>query len=316
MAATEEPQLPSDSRPSAAASPLPVSLPSAAMQDRQPHHAGNEAIDSDKSSPNGNLSLFSLAYLLGPVTKNHADLALLTCCFVTGLVDAAVFANYTVFVGMQTGNTVILGLSTAQLSGSPYAWLTTLVSLGSFLVGCFATFRITRVLAPEGPYSNRLVVLGLFFVQSGLIILSAALATPEGLIPQKSASAKPNSADELTTALVVALIPPLAFQSGMQIASSRLLGYNELPVNVLTSTYCDLAGDFNLFALNNVKRNRRAAAALLLLLGAICSGWLMRSAGGLKSVLWLAGGIKLMVAMAILGLAPASELVRTLSRDR
>lgn len=83
----------------------------------------------------------------------------------------------------------------------------------------------------------------------------------------------------------------------MQIATSRLLGYNELPVNVLTSTYCDLMGDAKLFALHNVKRNRRAAAVILLFGGSIISGWLMRSQGGLQSVLWLAAGIKLLVAI-------------------
>jgi hypothetical protein len=91
----------------------------------------------------------------------------------------------------------------------------------------------------------------------------------------------------------------------MQIATSRLLGYNELPVNVVTSTYCDLVGDFKLFALNNVKRNRRAAAAILLLIGSICSGWLMRSSGGLESVLWISSGIKIFTGLAMFFLLPA-----------
>lgn len=91
----------------------------------------------------------------------------------------------------------------------------------------------------------------------------------------------------------------------MQIATSRLLGFNELPVNVLTSTYCDLMGDAKLFALHNIKRNRRGLAVVLLLAGAITSGWLMRSSGGLKSVLWLAGGIKFLVAVFTLFVHPA-----------
>ena len=50
-------------------------------------------------------SFFSKAYLLGPMKKEHGDLALLACCFATGLVDAASFSNWGVFVGMQTGKT-------------------------------------------------------------------------------------------------------------------------------------------------------------------------------------------------------------------
>lgn len=38
--------------------------------------------------------LFSRARILGPVTKDHGDLALLACCFVTGMVDAASFMNW------------------------------------------------------------------------------------------------------------------------------------------------------------------------------------------------------------------------------
>ena len=178
---------------------------------------------------------------------------------------------------------------------------------------------MARILTANDAYSNRLVIVSLFLVQSLLILLSAALATPTGLIPQnpgstsRTTSAPPNV---ILDVRIVSLLPPLAFQSGMQITSSRLLGYNEIPVNVLTSTYCDFMGDFKLLALNNVKRNRRAAAIILVLTGAVCSGWLMRSSGGLMSVLWIAGGIKFFTAMAILLFMPAAELVRSLSRNQ
>lgn len=39
--------------------------------------------------------------ILGPLEKDHGDLALLACCFVTGMVDAAAFSNYSVFVGVR-----------------------------------------------------------------------------------------------------------------------------------------------------------------------------------------------------------------------
>lgn len=81
-----------------------------------------------------------------------------------------------------------------------------------------------------------------------------------------------------------------------------------MPVNVVTSTYCDIMGDFKLLALNNVKRNRRVAAAVLLLIGAIASGWMMRSRGGLMSVFWVAGGIKVLVGLAVWGFMPAAKM--------
>lgn len=94
----------------------------------------------------------------------------------------------------------------------------------------------------------------------------------------------------------------------MQIATSRLLGFNEMPVNVLTSTYCDLMGDFKLLALNNVKENRRVLAVVLLLIGAIVSGWLMRSSGGLESVLWILAAIKLLTGVAMFVWLPVASI--------
>jgi hypothetical protein len=196
------------------------------------------------------------------------------------------------------GNTVILGLSTAGLPDNPHAWATTLVSLASFLIGAFLTFRSTSFIAPKGIASNRLWLGTILLIQALLIVLSAAIVSA-GLVPHN----RPGYPDDehkagvINNILIVSLFPPLGFQSGMQIATSRLLGYNELPVNVLTSTYCDLMGDAKLFALHNVKRNRRAAAVVLLFGGAVVSGWLMRSQGGLQSVLWVAAGIKLLVAL-------------------
>lgn len=185
-----------------------------------------------------------------------------------------------------------------------------MVSLASFLIGAFALFRASNWLCPKGPSSNRLWAGAIFFIQGLLILIAAALATPSGLIPQDPTprgrhQEKPEGV--VHNVLIVALLPPLAFQSGMQIASSRLMGYNELPVNVLTSTYCDLMGDFRLFALNNVKRNRRLAAVILLLIGAICSGWLLRSSGGLGSVLWIAAGIKILVGVSMWCFLPGAE---------
>ncbi|KAF2723746.1 hypothetical protein K431DRAFT_195109, partial [Polychaeton citri CBS 116435] len=250
---------------------------------------------------------FSKDHLFGPVIRDYGDAPLLTCSFVTGLLDAAVFSNWGVFVGMQTGNTVILGLSTAGLPNNPYAWLTTLVSIVSFLVGVFLTFRGVMFFSPKGIYGNRLVISGVFFFQAILVLIAAAIATPAHLIPQNPGGTSRSEREPewiLHDINIVALIPPLALSSGMQIASSRLLGYNELPVNVLTSTYCDIMGDFKLLAFNNVKRNRRVASVVLLLIGAIVSGWLLRSNGGLESVLYVGGGIKFLIAVALFVLLP------------
>jgi hypothetical protein len=208
------------------------------------------------------------------------------------------------------GNTVILGLSTAGLPSMPYAWLATLVSLITFLIGAMATFHVSKFLTPRGVTSNRLWTCSLFAIQGIFIFVAAALATPENLIaknPAGTSFSTPEPEYVKHDIRIVSLLPLLGWQAGMQIAASRLLGYNELPVNVVTSTYCDLMGDFKLLATNNVKRNRRAASVLLLFIGSVVSAWLMRSRGGLESVLWVAGGIKVLAAAGLFVWVPALE---------
>ena len=90
----------------------------------------------------------------------------------------------------------------------------------------------------------------------------------------------------------------LAFQSGGQIVTSRLLGFNEVPTTVLTSVYCDLASDVKFWETGNVKRNRRLAAVVGILIGGIVGGWITRSQAGLATNLWLAAAIKLGIAVA------------------
>lgn len=98
----------------------------------------------------------------------------------------------------------------------------------------------------------------------------------------------------------------LAFQSGGQIVSSRLLGFNEVPTTVLTSVYCDLASDPELLKKNNIKRNRRVAAVISILLGGIVGGWISRSAAGIATNFWIAAAIKMSIAISWSVWKPAS----------
>jgi hypothetical protein len=105
-----------------------------------------------------------------------------------------------------------------------------------------------------------------------------------------------------STVSFIELVPLalLAFQSGGQIVTSRLLGFNEVPTTVLTSVYCDLASDPKFLAplKKNVKRNRRIGAIIALLIGGIAGGWLSRSSARMSSALWLGGAIKIAIAVS------------------
>lgn len=80
--------------------------------------------------------------------------------------------------------------------------------------------------------------------------------------------------------------------------ASRALGFNEIPTVVITSLLCDLMSDPKLFLLRNEKRDRRMIAFVLTLVGAIVGGWVTKATGDIAPILWLAAGIKFIVALA------------------
>lgn len=96
------------------------------------------------------------------------------------------------------------------------------------------------------------------------------------------------------------LIAFLSFQSAGQIVGGRTLGLAEIPSIVVTSMLCDLASDPNLIGpvKSNVKRNRRALAFLGILVGAVVGGFVSEGTGRVEVVLWIAGGLKVGIAVA------------------
>lgn len=234
------------------------------------------------------------------IDRQYASIPVCICSFVSGLCDSVAFNASTVFVSMQTGNTIFLALGTASLPLSvPTMWLRALCSIAAFIIGvfCFSLFRHVR------PTSKATLAIN-FFVQSLFIFAAAALAE-SGYASAAKDLQHAESLEHQGTIEFEVLVPIvlLAFQFGGQIVSSRQLGYNEVPTNVLTSLYCDLFSDPNIFApwSENPKRNRRAFAAILMFAGGVVGSWLGRSNAGLSAALWLGGAVKLTISLAWLG---------------
>lgn len=127
-----------------------------------------------------------------------------------------------------------------------------------------------------------------FAVQLAMIIAAAVIVTIDT-----------KSDDPLRWEVVIPLAV-VAFQSSGQAVTSRALKYNALTSVVLTSIYCDLFSDAQLFAGlgSNVERNRRMLAPLCLLLGAVLGGYWSHSAIGLAGALWTAVGLKFLIIIA------------------
>ncbi|KAL8765675.1 MAG: hypothetical protein Q9209_007313 [Squamulea sp. 1 TL-2023] len=231
-------------------------------------------------------------YLAAPINTHHADLPLLACCFVTGIIDAGAYNAWGTFMGMQTGNTIFLALGVAGLptNRAPLQWLRSFLAISSFMMGSLLSSTFAR---PFG--TTRRLSLSISFLLQGLSVIVAAILITINAIPENN----PNSNRVLIG------IPFLAWQFGAQVAASRALGYSEIPTTVLTSVYNDLASDPNLWAWKNAKRNRRAAAAVMVLGGGICGGWLSRLNDGFGIVLWIGGAIKVTVGLAWLAFGEA-----------
>lgn len=193
---------------------------------------------------------------------------------------------------IPAGNTIFLALGASGLPrDKPFGWLKSLVSISSFLFGCFI-FSTTRYIGPKA----RGTLSVSFFIQAICIVIAAALVQGKVVPGQNLISVNGTFTEDID---LLELLPLgfLAFQSGGQIVTSRILGYNEVPTTVLTSVYCDIASDPNFLVKDNVKRNRRICAVLLILGGGIAGGFISKTANGLATALWVAASIKLGISI-------------------
>ncbi|QSZ36744.1 hypothetical protein DSL72_006627 [Monilinia vaccinii-corymbosi] len=254
------------------------------------------AVPSPSRSYNGSIkeshdSLWTRAssYFSEEITLVHADIPIIACAIVSGLCDSSAYNAWTCFVSMQTGNTVFLALgASGQPISHPYGWVKSLFSICFFLSGCLF-FAQTRHF---GAGRSRGILSVSFLLQAICLIVAAALVQGK-VVPEPIGL---NSIEDEVDFIELIPLAFLAFQSGGQIVTSRILGFNEVPTTVLTSVYCDIASDPKLLAKDNVKRNRRVAAVFAILSGAIAGGWISLSSAGLSAALWLAAAIKLAIS--------------------
>ncbi|KAK8008172.1 hypothetical protein PG991_010723 [Apiospora marii] len=237
------------------------------------------------------------ASLRDDIDLDYADIPICLCSLVSGLCDSTAFNASAVFVSMQTGNTIFLALGASSLPrGAPLMWLKALCSILAFLLGVLV-FSQTRAVRPRAKRT-----LAASFLAQALLIWAAAALAQGGAAPAFGSLdlAEAMQRDGVLDLRALGPIMLLAFQFGGQIVTTRLLGFNEVPTNVLTSVYCDLMSDPLLLApwRANPKRNRRASAVVLMLVGGVCGGWLSRTRAGMGVALWVAGAVKFGIAVA------------------
>ncbi|KAH6691398.1 hypothetical protein F5X68DRAFT_201829 [Plectosphaerella plurivora] len=257
---------------------MPSRVDEATVGEQQPLLGG-----PPKPTRNGLASL--RRRLTADVSRDWADLVLLFCYMITGLLDSASISSWGSFVSMQTGNTVYIGLGIAAPREST-RWIKSLTSLASFCLGAFAFSRFHRYFSPR----RRWVLVASFTFQFALCVAAASILT-------FAPASKSTGGSDLSWNVLVP-IALIAFQSCGQAVTSRALKYNALTSVVLTSIYTDLFGDADLFKGRNAERNRRVVAPLMLVVGAIGGGLFAHSNVGIAGALWLASILKLFMVAA------------------
>jgi uncharacterized membrane protein YoaK (UPF0700 family) len=224
-------------------------------------------------------------HFMANVSSQWADIVLLYCYIITGLLDSSSVYTFGSFVSMQTGNTVYLGTGIVAPKEDD-RWLRALTSVVCFCLGSFFFSRYHRYFGIR----KRWVIVSSFALQTVMIAVSATMVTIGPKITPKG---------ELNKWVVIPLAL-IGFQAAGQAYISRALKYGGLTSVVLTSIYCDLFGDEKLFTSprSNAERNRRAAAAVLLLIGAMGGGIWAHSSIGLAGALWTAVVLKTAVVVA------------------
>ncbi|OAP57802.1 hypothetical protein AYL99_08540 [Fonsecaea erecta] len=269
------------------------------------HHA----MDLEKGFPTSGLPMSTRLrlWLTSDIDTRWADTILLACFFVTGMVDAVAFNTWNSFVGMQTGNTIFAGLGASDLPDTVprHTWTKSLVAIVCFCLGALFFSRYHRYLSPL----KRWVIASSFFIQTAFMILTAGLIS--GGVVSKTGESRTDGGRGSFPWHELCPIALLSFQAAGQIVASRVLKFNALPTVVLTSLFCDLMGDPDLFTaglLADPDRNRRALGAVLLFGGAAVSGALIKSSSvGYQGALWVATGVKGAMVLAWLVWSPKRQ---------
>ena len=223
-------------------------------------------------------------FMQPPPKPLRRELLLTLTTFQTGILDAATFVTYGLFVGNMTGNVIFLGLA---ISGLYYQDIfPSIIALASFFLGAWITGLYDRSThQKEKGYTRVFYVLFTIFHLTVYLIAAALVYT--STIPQRTPS---------NTRLILFFL--LAMGQGSQIVVSKKAGLPEFTTNVITSTMADLSADFDPVHLQKGWRSRvrRVASIVSLLIGAIVGGEVF-GREGFGVTLFIAGGISGVLAL-------------------
>jgi len=216
---------------------------------------------------------------------------LLILTFVTGILDVTSFlALGGVFVAMQTGNVIFLGLGLAGWAGAPT--LAPLIALAAFLVGGLAAAVLTR--APDPGSGDWL--LPAMLVEIGLLGVAAILAALVHVHPGRP--------------LAYLLIAMLSLAMGLRNTVARRTGDPNLATTVLNLTLSAFVTHTPTGLATEGELALRGAAIGAILAGAFVGALLLKTSLALAIAAALVGVVAAAVSGRGAGARPAEVTAR------
>ncbi|OBI45980.1 hypothetical protein A5707_22715 [Mycobacterium kyorinense] len=195
--------------------------------------------------------------ITSPVSNRLTVAALLLLTFATGLVDAiSVLILGHVFVANMTGNVIFLGFW--FVPGAGIDLTAAVVAFAGFLAGTVLGGRLIRLL---GHQTRRWLTVALGLEVTILVVLSILAGT--GVLDYRA-----------NTKLI--LIAGLAMTFGVQNATARQFGIQELTTTVLTSTVVGLGVDSRLAGGSGEREKLRYSVIAAMCGGAILGATMSR----------------------------------------
>lgn len=192
-----------------------------------------------------------------PVSKRRTVAALLLLTFATGLVDAiSVLVLGHVFVANMTGNAIFVGF--LFVPATEIDLTAAVVAVAGFLLGAILSGRLVRRLGDR-------IRLWLATALGGEVVLLAALSILAG------AGVLSYQYDSK-----LILIAGLAVAFGVQNATARQFGIQELYTTVLTSTIVGIGVDSRLAGGTGRREKLRYSVVLVMIAGAVVGATLSR----------------------------------------
>ncbi|KAG4422195.1 hypothetical protein IFR04_004701 [Cadophora malorum] len=204
---------------------------------------------------------------------------LLLLAFATGIQDATTFPDYQCFASNQTGNTVLLAVGAAGVTGDIFSMRNIGVSLALFVAGSWIMGQIGHLAGCRKRW---------------WLILSSVLQT--AMIFAASGIQYRFGVKENEHIIAMGVIALLAFSSGGQVAMARALLMPEITTAMATAAYVDLFLDVNLFGRANRSRDRRVLFLLSLFAGSFAGAFAYSRVGSAFALLISAIG-KLVVTV-------------------